>query len=119
MRLQDETRRLLVMSLEKLRTQAIYQNSIDTWIAICEEKNVDWYEANNYKKFIAYLFQNGLNLKKFPLCVKETGGMYERGKDKTTFAETLAQLTDPNAAAYTIKLNDQALKIIRDFNFTN
>jgi hypothetical protein len=63
--------------------------------------------------------QNGLSLKKFPLCIKETGGMYERGKDKTTFAETLAQLTDPNAAAYTIKLNDNALKVIRDFKIAS
>jgi len=107
------------MSLDTLRTKAIYQNSIDTWIAVCEEKNVDWYETEHYKKFIAHLMQNGLALKKFPLCIKETGGMYERGKDKTTFAETLAQLTDPNAAAYTIKLNDSALKIIRDFKVSN
>ncbi|MGQ0605814.1 MAG: hypothetical protein ACT4OD_02520 [Candidatus Nitrosotenuis sp.] len=107
------------MSLEELRTKAIYQNSIDTWIAICEEKQLDWYETEHYKKFVGHLLQNGLNLKKFPLCIKETGGMYERGKDKTKFAEILAQLTDPNAAAYTIKLNDQALKIIREFKLDN
>jgi len=106
------------MSLEKLRTQAIYQNSIDTWIAACEEKQLDWYETESYKKFIGYLFKNGITMKKFPLCVKETGGMYERGKDKTKFAEILAQLVDPNAAAYTIKLNDQTLKVIRDFQIT-
>ncbi|CAE6500731.1 hypothetical protein [Candidatus Nitrosotenuis uzonensis] len=107
------------MSLDKLRQKAIYQNSIDTWIAACEEKQVDWYETNRYRRFIAYLVQNGLNLKKFPLCIKETGGMYERGKDKTAFAETLSQMTDPNAAAYTIKLNDQAVQIIRSFDFAN
>lgn len=107
------------MSLEKLREQAIYQNSVDTWIAACEEKQIDWYEAENYKRFIAHLFKNGLSLKKFPLCIKETGGMYERGKDKTAFAESLAQLTDPNAAAYTIKLNDQALRVIREFQLAN
>jgi hypothetical protein len=44
--------------------------------------------------------------------------MYERGKDKTKFAETLANLVDPNAAAYTIKLNDPTLKVIRDFQIT-
>jgi hypothetical protein len=107
------------MSLEKLRTQAIYQNSIDTWIAVCEEKQLDWYDTESYKKFIGYLFKNGINMKKFPLCVKETGGMYERGKDKTKFAETLANLVDPNAAAYTIKLNDPTLKVIRDFQIAN
>lgn len=107
------------MSLEKLREQAIYQNSIDTWIAVCEEKQLDWYETESYKKFVGYLFKNGISMKKFPLCVKESGGMYERGKDKTKFAEMLSQLNDPNAAAYTIKLNDQTLKIIRDFQAAN
>lgn len=107
------------MSLDKLRQKAIYQNSIDTWIAACEERQVDWYEAEHYKKFIAHLFKNGLSLKKFPLCIKETGGMYERGKDKTAFAESLSQLEDPNAAAYTIKLNDTALQVIRSFDFAN
>ncbi|WP_268542386.1 hypothetical protein [Candidatus Nitrosotenuis cloacae] len=107
------------MSLEKLREKAIYQNSIDTWIAACEEKQVDWYETENYKRFVSHLLKNGLSLKKFPLCIKETGGMYERGKDKTKFAETLSQLEDPNAAAYTIKLNDAAIGVIRSFQFAN
>ncbi len=38
------------MTLEDLRKKAIYQNSIDTWIAVCEEKNIDWYETEHYKK---------------------------------------------------------------------
>ncbi len=103
------------MTLDELRKKAIYQNTIDTWIAACEEKNIDWYEPENYKKFIGYLISNNLNLKKFPLCVKETGGMYERGKDKTKFAETLAESTEPNAAAYTVKLSDNIVSIIRKF----
>lgn len=104
------------MTLDDLRKKAIYQNTIDTWIAACEEKNIDWYETENYKKFIGFLFLNNLNLKKFPLCVKETGGMYERGKDKTKFAEILAESTDPNAAAYTVKLNDSTVELIRKFS---
>ncbi len=104
------------MSLEELRKKAIYQNSIDTWIAACEEKNIDWYDAEKYKQFVSYLLSNDLKLNKFPLCVKETGGMYERGKDKTKFAETLSESDDPNGAAYTIKLNDRALEIIRKFD---
>ena len=103
------------MTLEDLRKKAIYQNSIDTWIAVCEEKNVEWYETEHYKKFVDYLLKAGLNMKKFPLCIKETGGTYERGKDKTQFAETLAQYNEPNSAAYTLKLNDQTISIVRNF----
>lgn len=103
------------MALEDLRKKAIYQNSIDTWIVTCEEKNIDWYETENYKKFVAYLLKSGLSMKKFPLCIKETGGIYERGKDKTKFAEILAQYNEPSSAAYTLKLNDQTINIIRNF----
>ncbi|KAF6242862.1 hypothetical protein C6988_06710 [Nitrosopumilus sp. b1] len=104
------------MTLEELRKKAIYQNSIDTWIVACEEKDIDWYETENYKKFIDYLTKNKLNMKKFPLCIKESGGMHERGKDKTKFAEVLSESEDPNAAAYTLKLNDATLDIIRKFS---
>jgi len=103
------------MTLTELREKAIYQNSVDTWIAACEEKNIDWYETENYKKFIAYLRNSQLKMQKFPLCVKESGGMYERGRDKTKFAEILAESEDPNSAAYTLKLNDDAIGLIRKF----
>lgn len=104
------------MTLEELREKALFQNTIDTWIMLCEENNVDWFLPENYKKFIAHLLKSGLRLQKFPLCIKESGGMYNRGKDKTQFAEALAQSTDPNAAAYTIRLSDDIIKIIRQFN---
>ena len=103
------------MTLEELRKKALFQNSIDTWIMACEETNSDWFSTENYKKFIDHLTKNGFKMQKFPLCVKETGGMYERGKDKTQFAESLANDTDPNASAYTIRLNDEAIKVIRQF----
>jgi len=104
------------MTLEELRAKALFQNTIDTWIILCEENNNDWYSPENYKKFISYLLQKGLKLQKFPLCIKETGGMYQRGKDKTQFAEELSHHTDPNSAAYTIRLSDEMIKTIRQFN---
>ncbi|OLD33595.1 MAG: hypothetical protein E6K93_07020 [Thaumarchaeota archaeon] len=104
------------MTLEELRNKALFQNTIDTWIMLCEEKSADWYDTKSYMGFVSHLFQNGLKLQKFPLCIKESGGMYHRGKDKTEFAETLAQSSDPNAAAYTVKLSDDTIKIIRKFS---
>ncbi|GFN39895.1 MAG: conserved hypothetical protein [Marine Group I thaumarchaeote] len=104
------------MELEELRKKAIYQNTIDTWIAVCGEKNIDWYKTENYEKFITFLSKSGLKMQKFPLCIKESGGKYERGRDKTKFAEILSESNDPNKAAYTVKLNDTNLKIIRQFS---
>ena len=103
------------MTLEELRKKALFQNTIDTWIMTCNENNTEWFSPQNYKKFVDYLTKNGLKMQKFPLCIKETGGMYERGKDKTQFAEALANDTDPNAAAYTLRLNDDVIKLIRAF----
>jgi len=103
------------MSLEQLRKKVIYQNTIDIWIAACDEKKIDWYETENYKKFIVFLNKNNLKMQKFPLCVKEVGSEFERGRDKTKFAEKLAESVDPNAAAYTIKLSDTTMEIIRKF----
>jgi len=104
------------MTLEELRNKALFQNTIDTWIMLCEEKNTDWYSAEKYMKFVSHLFQSGLKLQKFPLCIKESGGMHQRGKDKTQFAEMLSQSTDPNAAAYTLRLSDETIKLLREFN---
>ena len=103
------------MTLEELRKKALFQNTIDTWIMVCNENNSDWFSPQNYKKFVEHLTKSGLKMQKFPLCIKESGGMYERGRDKTQFAEILSQETDPTAAAYTIRLNDEVIKLIRAF----
>lgn len=108
------------MHLETLRENAIYQNTIDTWIALCNERNDEWYDTLKYKAFIKHLLVQDIAVKKFPLCIKEAGGEYSRGRDKTTFAEELeTQAEDHNgdnlAAAYTVKLGDSTLATIRSF----
>ena len=51
------------MTLEELRKKVLYQNSIEIWIGVSEEKNIDWFEPDNYKKFIAFLLKNKLKMK--------------------------------------------------------
>ena len=60
------------------------------------------------------MLKNNLNLKAFTLCAHEAG---ETEQEKTKFVEELAQIKekDPNAATYTIRLNDSALELIRQF----
>ena len=50
------------MALEELRKKVLYQNSIEIWIGISEEKNIDWVNTENYTKFIAFLLKNKLTL---------------------------------------------------------
>ena len=104
------------MSLEEIRKKVIFHNSLDVWITACAEQNKSWTNPEEYKKFIAYLLQNNLNLKAFNLCAHDAGATEE---EKTKFAETLAETkdTDPNSMVYTIKLSDSALDLIRGYSF--
>ena len=103
------------MTLEDLRKKALYQNSMDTLIVSCEEHNAEWFEKENYKKFIDYLNKNNLNMKKFPLCVNESDGVDDKAKARVKFAEILSESEDPNSAVYTLKLNDATIDLIRKF----
>jgi len=102
------------MSLDLIRKKVIFHNSIDVWIAACTERNISWTNPQDYKKFIAYLLENNLNLKAFNLCTHEAGATEE---EKTKFAEILSETKDdPNSLTYTIRLNDSALNIIRSYS---
>ena len=107
------------MSLENLREKAFFQNSIDVWMMLCEEKKWEYSEIKNYLKFIDYLFANNIKIPRFPLCIKESGGMYERGKNKTAFLENLSKIQSDNASAFTIKLTENTISKIRDFGIVD
>jgi hypothetical protein len=107
------------MSLEQLRTKAFFQNTIDVWIMLCEEKKWDYFDVDTYRSFIRYLTANGIKMQKFPLCIKESGGMYERGRDKTKFLEELSHISSEDASAYTIKLSTETLSLLRSFKKPN
>ena len=102
------------LALDIIRKKVFFHNSIDVWISACEEKNLDWFNIENYKKFISYLLKNNLQMKAFNLCAHEAGATEER---KTKFADTLAETkdSDPNTATYTIKLRKDTIDLIREF----
>ena len=103
------------LALDVIRKKVLFHNSVDVWISACEEKNTDWNNTENYKKFISYLLKNNLQLKAFNLCAHEAGAVEE---EKTKFTELLSdeKNTNPNAATYTIKLNDNSINLIRKFS---
>jgi len=107
------------MTLEDLRKKVLYQNTLDVWIGICEEKNLDWRATENYKKFIEFLQQQNLNMKQFPLCVSESDSSLELNKAKADFADALSETGDPNSATYTIKLSNSTIDLIRKFNLNS
>jgi hypothetical protein len=103
------------MTLEELRQKAFFQNTIDVWIAYSDERGWDWYNIDAYRGFIEHLTLRGIKMQKFPLCVKESGGTYERGKDKAQFLDHLSKISSDDAAAYTVKLTGETIGAIRLF----
>jgi hypothetical protein len=105
----------LSLALDLLRSKALFQNTIDVWIMFCDERGIDWYDINAYRSFVSYLKSNGFKMQKFPLCIKESAGVYERGKDKVKFLEDLSHISTDDAGAFTIKLADNTMATIRKF----
>lgn len=103
------------MAIEELRKKVLYQNSIEIWIGASKEKNIDWYDTANYKKFISFLRQNNLNMKKIPICFDESDSASEGGHSKKVFANKLSEINDEDSACYSIKLNDANIELIRKF----
>ena len=104
------------MALEELRNKVLYQNSIEIWIGASKEKNIDWFVTENYKKFIAFLLKNNLNMKKMSICFDESDIASEGGHSKKVFANKLAAFNDENSSCYSIKLNDGNIELIRKFD---
>jgi hypothetical protein len=109
----------MTLSLEELREKALFQNTIDVWIMFCQERGEEWWDVDGYRAFIDHLRKSGIRMQKFPLCIKESGGVYERGRDKTKFLDELSKLSSDDTSAYTIKLSDTLLKAIRSFDSIN
>lgn len=103
------------MTLDTLRSKALFQNTIDVWIVLCEERGIEWYDIDAYRRFVNYLTLKGFKMQKFPLCIKESAGVYERGRDKTKFLEELSNFSSDDAGAFTIKLTDKIISTIRTF----
>ena len=103
------------MALEELRKKVLYQNSIEIWIGISEEKHIDWFVTENYKKFIAFLLENSLKMKQMTICFDESDTASYGGHSKKVFANNLAAINDETSFCYSIKLNDTAIELIRKF----
>ncbi|MBL7001789.1 MAG: hypothetical protein ISR80_03420 [Nitrosopumilus sp.] len=104
------------MALEELRKKVLYQNSIEIWIGASKEKNIDWFDTENYQKFIAFLLKNNLNMKQMPICFDESDKASQDGHSKKVFANKLAAFNDENSFCYSIKLNDGNIELIRKFD---
>ena len=51
------------LALDNIRKKVAYQNTVDIWIAMCQEQDTDWNSTETYRKFIAYLLKTNLAMK--------------------------------------------------------
>ena len=58
------------LALDNIRKKVAYQNTVDIWIAMCQEQGTDWNNTETYKKFIAYLLQTKLTMKNFHYALR-------------------------------------------------
>ncbi|MEM2760843.1 MAG: hypothetical protein QXU32_10125 [Nitrososphaerales archaeon] len=103
------------MTLEDLRSKALFQNTVDVWIMHCEETDTEWFDVDAYRAFVTHLMKNNVKMQKFPLCVKESGGVFHRGRDKTQLLDILSRFNSADAMVYSLKLDNRTLSIIRTF----
>jgi hypothetical protein len=108
-----------IMTLDDLKQKVIYQNTLDVWVGACEEKHIKWDDTKSYRKFIDYLLNQNLNMKKFPLCVSSSDSQLESERQKAKFAEILSETKEPNCETYTVRLNDSTIDLIRKFDLKN
>jgi len=80
------------MIQKNFKEDVIYHNTIDIWIHVCEEHNIDWSNTQLYISFLDYLKSLKIKLNPMNLCIKETGGLYERGLKKAKFLEELTKI---------------------------
>ena len=50
------------LALDEIRKKVIYQNTVDIWIAVCQEQETEWHHPEKYKIFIQYLLKSNLQM---------------------------------------------------------
>jgi len=92
--------------MAELRKDILFHNTVDVWIHYCEVYNIEWADVNAYLEFIKYLSSLNIKMNPMNLCIKETGGMYKRGKKKADFLDQLTKLKGLRPV-FTIKLDKE------------
>lgn len=97
------------MALEQLRQTLLYNDILDVWIALCEEKRWDWYNLKRYQQFLEFLSNEGVHVKELAVCAQEKG-------KKAALVRALSRLQGTPLRTQVVKLDTQALGTIRSFS---
>lgn len=96
------------MGLENLKSGLLYNNVVDIWMALCEEKGWDYTDRALHVAFLRYLTSEGVTVQKLPVCPPEGGAKGEVSK------RTSIILGDP-VRSFVIRTDAANLKKLRSF----
>lgn len=97
------------MSLDKLKERLLFNNVLDTWIALCQERGWEWFNPNSFKAFTDYLLAEKVSMKHLAVCVEEEGGR------KAEFAQKYSSISGSPLQTTVLKLDNVTVSKIRSF----
>lgn len=100
--------------IKGLRRDVLFHNTVDVWINLCEEYGIEWNDIKGYLGFIDFLSSLKIKMNPMNLCIKETGGLYQRGKKKADFLDSLSKV-GKSRPVFIIKLDDSLVSKLREY----
>ncbi len=84
-------------NVDELRQNLLYNNTLDVWTALCNERGREWRNIEGYAKFLDHLSKSGIKLDVSIVCPPIKG------------------FSEKPPKAYNIKLDDATVNRIRHF----
>jgi len=85
-------------TLDELRAQLLFNNTVELWITLCRERGWRWRDASSYERVVAHLRVRGVSLQ--PSTVRHPLRELEPGRQVENF---------------TVRLDDRTMAALRDF----
>ena len=61
------------MSLDKLTEKLLYNSIIDVWIALCNDKNIEWNDSKSFNSYMNFIKTGDFEIKSLGVCPSGTG----------------------------------------------
>ena len=97
------------MTLEDLRKSLLYNDVMDVWIALCEERGWNWNDFRGYFRFLEYLQGAGVSVNELGVCAQE------RGK-KAALVRAISHLRNTPLRTQVVKLDERVIATARGFS---
>ncbi len=85
-------------NIDELRQSLLYNNTLEIWMALCSERNMEWKSAEGYARFLDHLGSCGIKLDVSVVCPPIKG------------------FSDKPPKAFNIRLDQTTVQKIRQFN---